>query len=91
MVTLLLNKEVEIAQDIILISMELLEFGEKHALLGQIVVAKIVLKNHEAVESVKKRVRLACLSQLAPFKVPAKVILAEGVLHSARQKKIRRV
>lgn len=66
-------------------------FGEKHALLGQIVVAKIVLKNHEAVESVKKRVRLACLSQLAPFKVPAKVILAEGVLHSARQKKIRRV
>jgi acyl-CoA synthetase (AMP-forming)/AMP-acid ligase II len=66
-------------------------FGEKHALLGQIVVAKIVLHNHETIESVKKRVRLACLSQLAQFKVPAKVILAEGALHSARQKKIRRV
>ena len=65
-------------------------FGEKHALLGQIVVAKIVLENQETVESVKKRVRLICLGKLASFKVPSKVILVEGVLHSARQKKIRR-
>ena len=65
-------------------------FGEKHALLGQIVVAKVVLETSEAVESVKKRVRHACLGKLASFKVPTKVILAEGVLHSARQKKIRR-
>jgi acyl-CoA synthetase (AMP-forming)/AMP-acid ligase II len=65
-------------------------FGEKHALLGQIVVAKMVLENPEAVESVKKRVRHYCLTKLSSFKVPTKVILAEGVLHSARQKKIRR-
>ncbi|MES2151909.1 MAG: long-chain fatty acid--CoA ligase [Pseudomonadota bacterium] len=65
-------------------------FGEAHALLGQIVVAKIVLDAPETAESVKKRVRQACLAQLAQFKVPAKVVLAEGVLHSARQKKIRR-
>ena len=65
-------------------------FGEKHNLLGQIVVAKIVLDQPEPVESVKKRVRQACLALLASFKVPAKVVLAEGVLHSARQKKIRR-
>lgn len=65
-------------------------FGEKHALLGQIVVAKVVLKNQESIESVKKRVRLTCLDKLTSFKVPSKVILAEGVLHSVRQKKIRR-
>jgi acyl-CoA synthetase (AMP-forming)/AMP-acid ligase II len=65
-------------------------FGERHGLLGQIVVAKIVLDQPESAESVKKRVRQACLAQLATFKVPAKVVLAEGVLHSARQKKIRR-
>ena len=65
-------------------------FGETHSLLGQIVVAKIVLNQPEAVESVKKRVRQACLAKLASFKVPAKVVLTEGVLHSARQKKIRR-
>lgn len=65
-------------------------FGEQHNLLGQIVVAKIILHQPETVESVKKRVRQACLAQLASFKVPAKVMLAEGVLHSTRQKKIRR-
>jgi acyl-CoA synthetase (AMP-forming)/AMP-acid ligase II len=65
-------------------------FGEKHNLLGQIVVAKIVLNQREGVESVKKRVRKICLAQLASFKVPAKVVLFEGVLHSSRQKKIRR-
>jgi len=65
-------------------------FGEKNSLLGQIVVAKVILKSPESIEVVKKRVRLACLNNLASFKVPAKVILAEGVLHSSRQKKIRR-
>ena len=44
----------------------------------------------EALDSLKKRARQACLLQLASFKVPAKVMVAEGVLHSARQKKIRR-
>jgi acyl-CoA synthetase (AMP-forming)/AMP-acid ligase II len=65
-------------------------FGERHNLLGQIVVAKIVLDQSETMESVKRRVRHACLSQLASFKVPSKVVIAEGVLHSVRQKKIRR-
>lgn len=64
-------------------------YGEKHNLLGQIVVAKIVLNQPEPVESVKKRVRQACINHLAAYKIPAKVVLAEGVLHSARQKKIR--
>lgn len=65
-------------------------FGEKHPMLGQIVVAKVILKTPEVVESVKKRIRQACLVKLAPFKVPTKVLLSEGVLHSARQKKVRR-
>lgn len=65
-------------------------FGEQHNLLGQIVVAKIVIKHPETIEMVKRRVRHACLAQLASYKVPVKVVLTEGVLHSARQKKIRR-
>jgi acyl-CoA synthetase (AMP-forming)/AMP-acid ligase II len=65
-------------------------FGEKHNLLGQIVVAKIVLNKPEPVESVKKRVRQACNTMLAAFKVPSKIVLAEGVLLSVRQKKIRK-
>lgn len=65
-------------------------FGEKHALLGQVVVAKVILEDQESVEMVKKRVRRVCLDKLAPFKVPVKVIVGEGVLHNSRQKKVRR-
>jgi acyl-coenzyme A synthetase/AMP-(fatty) acid ligase len=65
-------------------------FGEKHALLGQMIVAKILLQNSENLESVKKRVRNACLSRLTAFKAPSKVILAEEPLLNTRQKKIRR-
>ncbi|MYM25458.1 AMP-binding protein [Duganella sp. FT135W] len=65
-------------------------FGEKHAMLGNIVVAKVVVESPETADSLKKRIRQECLAHLAPFKVPAKVILAEGPLHSVRQKKIRR-
>lgn len=65
-------------------------YGEKHNLLGQIVVAKVILENSETADSVKRRIREACLGKLASYKVPAKVILSEGVLHSSRQKKIRR-
>jgi catechol 2,3-dioxygenase-like lactoylglutathione lyase family enzyme len=36
-------------------------FGEKHALLGQIVVAKVLLQTPETLEVVKKRIRAAYL------------------------------
>jgi len=65
-------------------------FGEKHALLGQMIVAKILLKTPESSDSVKKRVRTACLLVLAPFKAPSKIILSNAPLYSIRQKKIRR-
>jgi acyl-CoA synthetase (AMP-forming)/AMP-acid ligase II len=65
-------------------------FGEKHSMLGQIVVAKVVLMENEPLSDVKKRIRNACQEHLTAFKVPTKVILAEGPLHSSRQKKIRK-
>jgi acyl-CoA synthetase (AMP-forming)/AMP-acid ligase II len=64
--------------------------GEQHPMLGQIVAATVVLERPEPVESVKKRVRRACSDQLASFKVPVKVALSSGPLHSGRHKKIRR-
>lgn len=65
-------------------------FGEAHPFLGQMVVAKVVLETPEAVEALKKRIRAACQARLASYKVPAKVQIAEGPLHTARQKKTRR-
>lgn len=64
-------------------------YGEKHNLLGQIVVAKIVLNQPEEVESLKRRVRRGCHLKLSPYKVPVKVLIVNGPLHNARQKKYR--
>ena len=64
-------------------------YGEPHPLLGQIVVAKIAVAVPEDAATLKMRVRKGCLAVLAPFKAPTKVVLADGALYSARQKKIR--
>ncbi|MFO1325295.1 MAG: long-chain fatty acid--CoA ligase [Burkholderiales bacterium] len=63
--------------------------AEANALLGQIVVAKVVLAHPEATADIKARVRAACLARLAPFKVPAKVVVTSEALYSKRHKKVR--
>ncbi|RYG94930.1 MAG: long-chain fatty acid--CoA ligase, partial [Alphaproteobacteria bacterium] len=65
-------------------------FGEKHSILGEIVVAKVRLAHPEAVDAVKKRIRAACLAHLTPYKAPSKVLLSEESFNSVRQKKVRR-
>jgi len=65
-------------------------FGEPHALLGQIVVARIATSRDEDETALKHRVRAACRLKLAAYKVPSKVLIAEGPLYTARQKKSRR-
>jgi len=65
-------------------------YGEPHPLLGQIVVARIETAEPESAADLKQRVRAACRDRLAPFKAPAKVVLADGPLYSSRQKKNRR-
>jgi acyl-CoA synthetase (AMP-forming)/AMP-acid ligase II len=64
--------------------------GEAHPLLGQIVVAKVVLRTPEPVDDLKRRIRAACRAHLAGYKAPAKVMVTEESFHTARQKKIRR-
>jgi acyl-CoA synthetase (AMP-forming)/AMP-acid ligase II len=64
--------------------------GEPHALLGHIVVAKVRLLEPEALDSLRTRIRKACLAKLTPYKVPAKVVLLEDAIYSARFKKLRR-
>lgn len=61
--------------------------GEKHTLLGQIVVAHVALTEPEPLSELRARVRSACLSKLADYKVPAKVVLMEAEMYSARFKK----
>lgn len=64
-------------------------FGEKNALLGNIIVARVRTKTDEPLKDIKKRIRKACSQKLTNFKVPSKVIFAEEDLYSLRQKKVR--
>lgn len=64
--------------------------AEKHALLGQIVVAHVALSAPEPAAELRARVRAACLAKLTAYKVPAKVLLMEAEMYSARFKKIRK-
>ena len=65
-------------------------YGEPHPLLGQIVVARVLTLEPEDQAALKTRVRAACRERLAPFKLPAKVLAADGALYTARHKKNRR-
>lgn len=64
-------------------------YGEKHALLGQIVVVRVVTREPESAESLKQRIRAVCRERLAAYKVPSKVVLADVGLYSNRMKKLR--
>lgn len=64
--------------------------GEQHTLLGQIVVAHVALGEPEPLPELRARVRAACLSKLTHYKVPAKVVLMEAEMYSARFKKVRK-
>jgi acyl-CoA synthetase (AMP-forming)/AMP-acid ligase II len=64
--------------------------GEANALLGNIVVAHIVLKLPEDEANLRKRIRKSCAETLASYKVPSKVVIATSSLYTNRLKKIRR-
>jgi acyl-coenzyme A synthetase/AMP-(fatty) acid ligase len=64
-------------------------FGENHPLLGQMIVARVLTVEPEPITELKKRIRSECAGRLANYKVPSKVVLADGPLYSGRQKKLR--
>lgn len=65
-------------------------YGEPHAMLGQIVVAKVQLHSDEPADSLKKRIRSACMAKLAAYKAPSKVVVSQEELYTVRQKKSRK-
>lgn len=65
-------------------------YGESNPLIGQIIVARVVLAEPETPVSVKSRVRQACRTKMAPFKVPTKVLVADDALYTNRYKKSRK-
>jgi acyl-CoA synthetase (AMP-forming)/AMP-acid ligase II len=66
-------------------------YGEPHAILGQVVVARVATVLPESAAALKQRIRTTGALHLAAFKLPTKVLVVdEGDLYSPRLKKRRR-
>ena len=64
-------------------------YGEPNLLLGQNVVAEIVIDKNEDREKLRKSVREECSKKLERFKIPTKIIIVEEIKYSERLKKVR--
>jgi acyl-coenzyme A synthetase/AMP-(fatty) acid ligase len=63
--------------------------GERNAITGQVVVARVRVIVPETAEQLKARMRRFCASRLEPWQVPARVSVTTDPLHSTRFKRIR--
>ncbi len=68
---------------------EALVVGEPHPLTGQLVKATVALSSDEAAADFRRRMWDFCRGRLEPFKIPQKVVVSRGALHSERFKKLR--
>jgi long-chain acyl-CoA synthetase len=63
--------------------------GRANPISGQVVFARVVLRDPEPIDQVLKRIRRHCRGRLEPFKVPAMIELQDEPLHGHRFKKMR--
>jgi long-chain acyl-CoA synthetase len=64
--------------------------GEPNPLTGQMVVAIVRLRDREASDQFKLRMRRFCAGRLSPYQVPARVQIVDEPVHSARFKRVRK-
>lgn len=69
---------------------EVTVYGEKHIMMGNIVCAKVVLKDEEDSKAFTRRMRTYLKDKVQSFKVPVKVFVENDSLINDRYKKIRK-
>lgn len=65
-------------------------FGEKHALMGNIVCAKILTNTDVESKNFIREVKRFCKDRLQAFKVPVKIEIEKAPMYNERFKKIRK-
>jgi acyl-CoA synthetase (AMP-forming)/AMP-acid ligase II len=65
-------------------------YGERNALTGQIVAARFNLNAPEEIGTFKRRLRAFCKEHLAAYKIPVRVEITDREQFGARFKKMRR-
>ncbi len=69
---------------------EVVVYGEKNPITGNIVCADISLANDEKPSEAIRRIKRACAASMQPWKVPVKVQIVDRIHLSERFKKMRR-
>src|SRR5438067_11000196 len=69
---------------------EVLVFGEKNAIMGQILCAAIRLRQPRDPRQFHRELRQFCRQRLEEFEIPVRVRLVENAMHGERFKKSRR-
>lgn len=69
---------------------EVVVFGEKNSITGNIVCADISLAHEEDHKAAMLRIKKACFQNLQPWKVPVKLRIVDNITLSERFKKMRR-
>jgi acyl-CoA synthetase (AMP-forming)/AMP-acid ligase II len=64
-------------------------YGEKHPLMGSVVMARVKLREPEAPGELRARLRKHCLERLASYKVPIRFHASDEDQHNLRYKKQR--
>jgi acyl-coenzyme A synthetase/AMP-(fatty) acid ligase len=67
---------------------EVVVYGEKNPLMGQVVAARVRTAIEVPDAELRVRIRAHCSGRLAAFKVPSRVIVVDQPLHNARFKKL---
>jgi long-chain acyl-CoA synthetase len=63
--------------------------GRANPISGQVVLARVLLREPEPIDQVLRRIRRHCRGRLEPYKVPALVEVRDEPFHGDRFKKIR--
>jgi len=69
--------------------LEVTVYGEKHVLMGNIVCAKIVLKEEEDTKEFTRKLKSYCKGKIQSFKIPVKLTFENDSLFNDRYKKKR--
>ena len=69
---------------------DIMVFGEKNPITGQMVTAQVKLSTDESISEFRKRMRQFCRDKLANYKIPQKVVLVDRDLYGDRFKKLRK-
>lgn len=69
---------------------EVTVYGEQNAIMGNIVCARVLLRQPEDSIKLSKRIKTYCRKHLQPYKVPVRVTITDGEQFSGRFKKMRR-